>query len=216
MHVLFVNAHGADPAYGGAERYVHDLASGLSSRGHRVGVVSAFPQQGDPGVDTHVLHRVDWRESRLRRIRNHVGDTVSAPSRSLAALFGDLEPDLVHTNNLPGIGTGVWEVARRTGLPVVHTLHDHHLLCPRTTMVRRDGSPCRPHPLLCGARTRRLARWHAAVGAVIGPSEYILDVHRGFFAGVSKHVVRHPFKPFDGLVTKLPNRPRELGYVGAL
>ena len=50
-----------------------------------------------------------------------------------------------------------WQAARRQGIPVVHTLHDYWLLCPSTTLTRRDATPCRPSPFLCGARTRRMA-----------------------------------------------------------
>ena len=217
VRVLMVSAHGADPTYGGAERYVRELASGLGARGHEVAVLSAFPQRGEPDVETHVLHRTDWRDDQVRRLRNHVGDLVSAPWPRARGVLDDLRPDLVHTNNLPGIGTGIWEVSRRAATPVVHTIHDHYLLCPRTTLVRRDGSPCRPHPLLCGTRTRRLSRWHRGVGAVVGPSEYILRAHRDLFATTPGHIVHHPLrstgvsraKPVDTL-------PRRLGYMGAL
>ena len=216
MRVLLVNAHGADPAFGGAERYVADLATGLIDRGHWVKVLSAFPQRGDPGVETHVLHRADWRQSAVRRITNHLGDLISAPWPRLASLLRDLDPDLVHTSNLPGIGTGIWEAARRADIPVVHTLHDHYLLCPRTTFTRRDGSGCRPNPLLCGARTRRLARWHEAIGALVGPSEYILHAHRGLFPAALEHVVRPPLRSPAWPQEKPATPPRTFGYVGAL
>jgi glycosyltransferase involved in cell wall biosynthesis len=218
VRVLLANAHGADPTGGGTERYVGDLAAGLSSRGHRVEVLSAFPQQGDPDVKTHVLHEADWRTSELRRIRNHLGDIVSAPSARVAEVLAAVNPDVIHTSNLPGIGTGIWEAARRARIPVVHTLHDHYLLCPRTTLIRRDGSACRPHPLLCGARTRRLTRWSGAVDVVIGPSEYILGVHRDLFATpIPKHIVRPPLKLLEGPPPgPLTTPPKTLGYVGSL
>jgi glycosyltransferase involved in cell wall biosynthesis len=218
VRVLLVNAHGADPTGGGTERYVGDLAAGLRSRGHHVETLSAFPRRDDPAAATHVLHRADWRVSESRRIRNHLGALVSTPSARVAEILAAVEPDVVHTNNLPGIATGIWEAARRAGVPVVHTLHDHYLLCPRTTLTRRDGSACTPHPLLCGARTRRLTRWSEAVDALIGPSEYILGVHRDLFPGdIPRHVVRPPLKPLEGPSPEpLQTPPRTLGYVGSL
>ncbi len=212
-----VSAHGADPTFGGAERYVRELVSGMSARGHEVRVLSAFPQRGDPGVETHVLHLKDWRDDTVRRLRNHVGDIASAPWSRLAALIEEFRAELVHTNNLPGIGTGIWEVARRARIPVVHTFHDHYLLCPRTTLVRRDGSPCTPHRLLCGARTRRLARWCQAVRALLGPSEYILGMHRGLFPPIPEHIVPPPLRPLRGSpATPVRTPPRTLGYMGML
>jgi glycosyltransferase involved in cell wall biosynthesis len=216
VRVLFVNGHGADPAYGGAERYVRDLAAGFAARGATVRVLSAFPQRGEPDIETRVLHRSDWRDSDLRRLRNHVGDLVSAPWPRLGEVLRDARPDLVHTNNLPGIGTGIWEVARRAGVPVVHSLHDYYLLCPRTTLIRRDGTPCRPHPLLCGARSHRLMRWEESVGAVIAVSDHMLRVHRSYFPSASKHVVPAPLTQMSAYSQPLESPPRRLGFLGAL
>ena len=217
MRVLLASSHGTDPAYGGAERYVRDLVAGLTARGHEVALLAAFPQGEDPGVRSWTLHASDWRESPLRRLRNHVGDVVSMPWPRLGRALDELRPDVVHTSNLPGIATGIWEAARRRGIPVVHTLHDYHLLCPRTSLLRRDGSPCRPSPLLCGARTRRLVRWSGAVGHVIAGSEHLLAEHRAVLGRIPQRVIRLPRAPLGSAVPPPPGtRPAVLGYLGAL
>ena len=218
MRVLLVNAHGADATAGGAERYVADLGSGLRARGFDVAVLSAFPVRDDqwPG-ETLVRHTSDWRTNRVRRLRNHAGDVLSEPTRALEETVAAARPDLVHTNNLPGFGTGIWEVCRRLGVPVVHTIHDYYLLCPRTTLLRRDGRPCRPHPLLCGVRTRRLARWAGAVGDVIPVSQYVRERHAVLFPNARMHVVSNPFTPLrDGAFPPPRSPPRSIGYLGAL
>ncbi|MDX6660032.1 MAG: hypothetical protein QOJ55_854 [Solirubrobacteraceae bacterium] len=217
MRVLLVNSHGADSTYGGAEHYADVLGTGLEARGHEVEVLSAFPVGDGWAAHTTVLHGTDWRDSRIRRIRNHVGDVVAAPWPRLRTAVETAAPDLVHTNNLPGIATGIWESARRLGIPVVHTLHDYQLLCPRTSLVRRDGRPCHPSPFLCGARTRRLIRWAGGVRAVIGVSEHILRRHDGLFPESAERVVRPPLAPLDDRPVE-PPRPAlaTLGYLGAL
>ena len=216
MRVLLANAHGGDPAYGGAERYVRDLALGLGRRSHEPVVLSAFPPRAEAGVETHVLHAADWRDDRLRRLRNHAGDVASLPWPRLERLLRELRPDLVHTSNLPGIGTGIWELARRLGIPVVHTLHDYHLLCPRTTLTRRDGTACCASPVFCGLRARRLARWAPAVRVVVAGSEHLLRVHRTLFSAAETRVVRLPLAPLDGSAPEPPAAARTLGYLGAL
>ena len=218
MRVLLVSAHGADTSYGGAERYVSDLALGLRDRGYEPRILSAFPPRETPeGIETAVLHATDWRTSGTRRLRNHLGDVLSVPGPALRRAIADARPDLVHTNNLPGISSAVWESARQAGVPVVHTLHDYHLLCPRTTLVRRDGAPCRPHPLLCGVRTSRLRRFAGAVSHVVAGSEHLLRVHRGFFPRATEAVVRLPLAPLDGAAPEPPAAPlRTMGYIGGL
>jgi glycosyltransferase involved in cell wall biosynthesis len=44
------------------------------------------------------------------------------------------QPDLVHTHNLQGFSVAAWKVVKKRGLPLVHTMHDYYLLCPRNTM----------------------------------------------------------------------------------
>ncbi|HEU0304884.1 MAG TPA: glycosyltransferase [Gaiellaceae bacterium] len=217
MRILLVNAHGADLAAGGSERYVADLAAGLASRGHDVHVLSAFPVRKDGAESTTVLHATHWRDSRARRYRNHLGDLVSIPTRGVRDAIAAARPDLVHTGNLPGLATGVWEQARRLGLPLVHTLHDYHLLCPRSTLTRRDGSACCPHPRFCALRTRRLARWAPAVSHVIAGSNHLIEREGQLFPNARFEVVRVPFVPVAGRALRPPAAPpRSIGYLGGL
>ncbi len=212
-----VNAHGDDASSGGAEKLVLELSERLKARGNEVALLQAFPAREPVGdLDRTVLHRGDWRDNRIRRVRNHFGDVISRPDEALQKAVTEAAPNLVHTHNLPGLSTAVWEVARRLGVPVVHSLHDYYLFCPRTTLTRRDATPCRPSPLLCGYRTRRLARWSAAVSHVVGVSQYAIDLHAGLFPTAQKHLIRHPLATDP--VAKLPaaDRPRTLGYIGSL
>lgn len=217
LRLLLVNANGADSTYGGAERYVAKLVDGLEARGHEVALMSAFPVRDESAARTISLHQDDWRDSELRRYRNHVGDWMAVSWRRFESILRDARPDLIHTNNLPGISTGIWERARRLEIPVVHTLHDYYLLCPRTSLTRRNGAPCQPGPLFCGLRTRRLARWAPAVTAVIGVSEHVLRRHDAFFpAQTPRIVIRPPLVPVDGRRSSPADALRSLGYLGVL
>ena len=218
MRVLLVNAHGADLARGGAEKYVAEIAAGLGRRGHEATVLSAFPLQHDGFAgETVVLHATDWRGDNRRRIENHLGDLVANPSERLEDAVAAARPDVVHTNNLPGISTAIWEVCRRLDLPVVHTIHDYYLLCPRVTLQRRDGTPCCPHPAFCRVRTARLARWARGVGDVIVVSEHVRQRHERLFPGAAFHLVRIPTTPLGWAPLEPPQSPPQtIGYMGAL
>ena len=219
MHILMVNAQGYDLNPGGVEKGIAMLSDALDVRGHTVSFLNAFPGGRDSGAHVTVLHRTDWRQDPTRRLRNHLGDVVSRPTRDLAKAVARHDPDVVHTHNLPGISTSIWEVCRRLDLPVMHTLHDYHLLCPRVTMMRRDGrTPCRPHPLLCGMRTQRLARWSSAVSHLAGVSSYILDLCGRLFPDAEQHVLRNPLALPDRMKPVPPpgERLASIGYIGAL
>jgi glycosyltransferase involved in cell wall biosynthesis len=220
MRILMVNSHGDDPTTGGVEKGIALLSDALTLRGHTVSFLNAFPGgRADPAAETTVLHRTDWRQDPVRRLRNHLGDVVSRPTRQLAEGVARHRPDVVHTHNLPGISTGIWEVCKRRELPVMHTLHDYHLLCPRVTMMRRDGmTPCRPHPLLCGLRTQRLVRWAGAVSHVAGVSAWLIELCAGLFPDAEKHIIRNPMVlPKKAHPIRPPaNRLTSIGYIGGL
>jgi glycosyltransferase involved in cell wall biosynthesis len=218
MRVLLVNSNGADTTRGGAERYVGELAAGLQSSNVQVTVLSSFPVREDSSLPTRELHRSGWHESRRRRYMNHVNDWAAVPQHRFARILKAANPDLVHTNNLPGISTGVWEIARRLDFPVVHTLHDYHLLCPRTSLTKRDGTQCHPHPLLCGLRSRRMDRWAGGVAVVIGVGESVLKWHGGFFSPPTvERVIRPPVIPRVDAMPRPPGgRLRTLGFLGSL
>jgi glycosyltransferase involved in cell wall biosynthesis len=205
---------------GGAERYTADLAAGLSQRGHEIAILAAFPSHdtdADPGFSRFELHRADWRDSTSRRVRNHLGDLVSRPSRRIEGILRTLAPDLVHTSNLPGISSAVWGVARALGIPVVHTLHDYYLLCPRVTLCGRGGEPCGDRHLHCAIRARRLGRWAAAVDYVVAVSDHVRSLHLEVFPGTPGRVIRLPLTPVAARPIAPPRTPpRTLAYLGAL
>jgi glycosyltransferase involved in cell wall biosynthesis len=215
VRILMVNAP-ADLSAGGAEKHVHELARELQSRGHSLAFLHAFPSPTRTyPPDTTVLHATDWREDQVRRARNHIDDWLSVPSERLHRIVAGYQPDVVHTHSLVGITTGLWEVCRRIGLPVVHTLHDYQLLCPRKTLMKPNGEPCRPHPLLCGLRTKRMTRWVSAVSDVVAVSRFVLGEHRETFAHARQHLIMHPVVPPSLRPLEPPgDRLRTLGYIG--
>jgi glycosyltransferase involved in cell wall biosynthesis len=217
MRVLMVSAHGDDPTAGGVERLLASLGGQLSARGAEVAFLQAFPARVQVmDVERTVLYESDWRDDRTRRMKNHLGDVLARPRAVLEQALAHHRPDVVHTHSLPGISTSVWESCRRLGLPVVHSLHDYYLLCPRVTLMRPDGQPCRPNPLLCGLRTRRLARWAGAVTHLIGVSQYVLDLHAPFFPEATRHLIRHPMPAAARPSRPVPSIPGVLGYIGSL
>ena len=216
LRILLVNAHGTPD--GGTETGLAELARALIANGVDVSFLHAFPPADlVAGVPATVLHQEHWRTSRSRRLASHVGDAASWPSDRLEKSIQQHRPDVVHTHNLPGIGTGIWEAARRRGIPVVHTLHDYHLLCPRTTLMRKDSlEACRPHPLFCGLRARLLGRWTNGLRRVLAVSQHLHQAHGDFFDGVDPGVMRNPIRPSVRPLSAPGPELRSIGYIGAL
>ena len=215
--VLIVNAHGADVAFGGAERHVADLGTGLNDRGWEVQVLAAFPQASPADLATTTLRQHDWRTSQVRRVRNRVDDFVSQPTSAIREAVASAAPDVVHTHNLFGLTTAVWEVCRRLGVPVVHTAHDYYLLCPRVTLLQRNGEPCCGTPRSCALRQRRLGRWAPAVDTLIAVSKAVAERVAPTIPDAHVEVIHNPVRPFAERPLAAPGGAlRTLGYMGAL
>jgi glycosyltransferase involved in cell wall biosynthesis len=215
LRVLIVSAHGADAWRGGVERGLHLVASELTARGIEVSVLRSGAGGEANGI--RVLNLYDRSEEDTRaRIRNRLIDLASHPSARLRAIVEQEAPDVIHTHNLPGIGTAVWKVAQLRRIPVVHSLHDYYLLCPRMTLMTRSGEPCGTHPV-CELRRRRLAGSSSAVSVVTGVSMALLRAHAHLFGRARIEVLRNPMAAYNDIVFPQTNRsPLTIGYIGSL
>jgi glycosyltransferase involved in cell wall biosynthesis len=62
--------------------------------------------------------------------------------RTISNLITELGIEIVHVHNtLPLISPAVYYAAAKQGVPVVQTLHNYRLLCPKSTLYR-EGRPC--------------------------------------------------------------------------
>jgi glycosyltransferase involved in cell wall biosynthesis/MoaA/NifB/PqqE/SkfB family radical SAM enzyme len=133
MKVLQV-IHGYPPRYNaGSEVYTQTLCHGLAGR-HQVQVFTreedsfapdfALRRELDRDDDRITLHVVNVPRSKDRY--RHVG-----VDRRFAEVLDAFEPDVVHIGHLNHLSTSlVGETASRR-IPVVYTLHDYWLMCPR-------------------------------------------------------------------------------------
>jgi glycosyltransferase involved in cell wall biosynthesis len=196
VRILFINTLYTPNVVGGAERSVQFLAESLVQLGHQVAVVS-LTSRGGIYVDwvngTKVyyvgLKNLYWpigskENPKLLKPLWHVLDTYNPlMARQVAHVLDAERPDLVHTNNLSGFTALTWQLVKQRHVPLVHTLRDYYLLCPRNTMFR-NGENCDKRCTEC--RLYGLTRKHLSnqVDTVVGISRFILERHLefGYFA----------------------------------
>lgn len=235
MRLMLFNTLYYPYTQGGAERSVRFLAEGLLKQGHEVTVASLAPDsersgvQDLNGVESHYLPLrnlywpFDGPNFSLLKPFWHTADLYNPLMlRQVAELLSEKQPDLVHTHNLAGFSTGIWRTAKARGLPIVHTIRDYYLLCPRTSMYR-NGDNCQRQCRGCRLFSRPKARLTRVVDGLIGISEFVLSRHRerGLFGNaieqsvIPNAYIRSPSESRDDTPDFCSTRLR-VGYLGRL
>jgi glycosyltransferase involved in cell wall biosynthesis len=192
MKVLLANTLYDPYIVGGAERSVQLLAEALLQAGHEVVVVSTRPEPKVQvvqvnGVKVYYvgLRNVYWpfggrKRGLAPKILWHAIDTHNlAMAHAIKRILDIEQPALVHTNNLAGLSVAVWWEVKKIGLPLVHTLRDYYLLCPRATMFR-NGRTCETQCWDCMLYSLLRRQRSNLVDAVVGISHHILARHLAF------------------------------------
>jgi glycosyltransferase involved in cell wall biosynthesis len=144
------------PLVGGLEQAVRALGRELTERGHTVAVATLAqpglpPREDDEGVTIFRLSGALQRNAGLfsddrRRYAAPAPDpeTVLALRRVLAAF----RPDVVHGHNW--LVRSFLPLKRRSGVPLVVTLHDYGLACAKRSLFELGRQPCSgPGPRKC-------------------------------------------------------------------
>lgn len=147
----------------GSEIYTHKLAKGLRARGVNAHVLYT---EARPGVHSYFLtdgeyDGVPCTEISHQHTTAHFDRTYSDPQmeRIFDRVLDEFRPDVVHVQHLHYHSIGYISVAKARGIPVVYTLHEYMLLCPRGgQMLREDLEICeRPIPEKCADCIKHLA-----------------------------------------------------------
>jgi len=169
---------------------MQSVAEGMVEAGHQAVVATTVPQEETRtdwcnGVKVYYVRQKNLYYWPPRSTDNHVVlkplwhalDTYNPwMAREVEHILEVEQPDVVHTSLLAGFSVSVWNVVKQHKLPLVHTLFDYYLLCPRATMFRngknckRQCTECRPYSLPRRALSKQ-------VDAMVGTSRFILDRH---------------------------------------
>ncbi|MCS3655573.1 glycosyltransferase family 4 protein [Salinibacter ruber] len=232
MDILIVNTLYAPYQVGGAERSVQLLAEGLSGHGHNVVVACTKPEKG---VETQVVNGVrvyyiglknlywqldeETKQTWLKPFWHALDSFNPFMQREVEAVIEAEDPDLVHTHNLGGFSVTAWRAAREASRPIVHTLRDYSLLCPRNMF--RGGENCARQCGICRPFAEPRNRLSHNVDAVVGISDFVLDRHQsfGYFSNARLHTVIHnPYVLSDEVEGEhsAPATPPNFGFLGRL
>jgi glycosyltransferase involved in cell wall biosynthesis len=234
MKLTIINSLYHPHRVGGAELSVQSIAEGLVRCGTQVTVLTlagAF----EPGISEFngveivrlPLSNLYWpfnthRPKPWKRLLWHAIDTVNpVPVTQVTSELRRRRPDVLQTHNLAGFGPQVWLAAKSLGIPIVHTIHDYYLLCPKSTMFKQSRS-CTRQCLGCKAVRTPHRMLSKLVASVVGVSSFVLNRHlqAGLFPNAVSKVIYNGFD-LDTAANTTTAPAREdgrtvIGYIGSI
>jgi len=211
---------------GGAERVADRIARGLVDRGHQVSLISTRPESGEvlesqeqgmkifrfrPKNLYHVLE--DRTQPFWKRIIWHLIDLFSSESaKQVSDILKQIQPEIVITHNLKGIGLTIPRAIHKLRIPHIHLLHDVQLIIASGMLIHGNED----HWMNKGFWQERYQvatrKAFGSPGVVISPSKFLLDYHldRNFFLKSKAIVLPNPTPEFGGVARKETSGPLKL------
>jgi len=232
MKILLINTLYYPNVIGGAERSVQFLAEALTRKGHETVVVSASYNCGVQisevnGVKVYYvgLKNLYWpfsqkHNSSLIKPLWHLLDTYNPLMASeVDRILAIEKPDVVHTNNLSCFSVAIWKIVKARKLPLVHTIRDYYLLCPKPGMFSR-GRNCEKQCMICRLYSVIRHKYSKLVYDVVGISRFVLEKHTslGFFPHARCEVIFNAYenKTFSFQASENRQPSIRFGYIGRL
>lgn len=142
-----IMAHKEYSIRSGASRHVFELTSLLESAGHEVIPFSMRDPRNQPSpYEKYFVSAADFSTPRwsgplfFKNFSRMIWSREAADKMN--RLIRDVRPDLVHVHNIyHHISPSIFPVIRKSGRPIVQTLHDYKLMCPNYLM-RAGGQVC--------------------------------------------------------------------------
>lgn len=173
---------GWSPDAGGIEVHTAALAASFIEQGIKVSALAFGAESPGPQVTKQVGVRVTRVQRPASGLSALEGDLAS--DEALSSWLDDCRPELVHVHHLSGWGTRALDVLRERRVPVVVSLHDDWLICPRGQRWHSSNFLCaKPDPATCA---QCLAHSHPDLGMTTdGVAQRLTDTRRTL-AGVDR------------------------------
>jgi len=118
-----------------------------------------------------------------------------------------IKPDIIHTQNLNGIGTEIWKIGKLNDATIIHTLRDYQLKNPtKISLINQIIS-------FVNRRRSKDVDW------IVGISKYILNefIQSKFFKKASDKVIYNTInnKTIERTNSDM-SKPLKVGYIGRL
>jgi glycosyltransferase involved in cell wall biosynthesis len=229
MKVMIVNSLYWPNIIGGAEKSTQIIAENLKKSGIETIVVTVSDKEKIDyinGVKVYYIYHSSVYWSYYSKTKKafikalwHIASLYNfSILKRIDRILKKEKPDVVNTNNLSEFSVGIWKVIKKNRIPVVHTLRDFSLVCPRATLFKGNDI-CRRKNLICILMLNFRRLFSKYVDSVVGNSNFVLNEHidSGFFKDSKKYVVYNSLET-DNIkpVMKKTMGKIKFGYMGHL
>jgi glycosyltransferase involved in cell wall biosynthesis len=131
----------------GTEIYTQELMREIAKDGHHVFVVTRIC---DTKRKEYELTKKSVDGITIFTINNTFRDCLSFTmyfdNASIDAIFNkildEVKPEIIHVQHLIFLSIGFLKIAKNRGIPLIFTLHDYWLFCPKWHLLKKDLSVC--------------------------------------------------------------------------
>ena len=150
MRIMIVNSFYYPEVKGGAEYSVKKLAEKLKKEGHTVLVIASGHYNLVENIDGIDVHRLKLKaiyhsygsvkKNLIKMFFHRLLDFYNVFNKKI--LKNEIKmfcPDIIHTNGLYEITPIIWKIGYDMNIPVVHTIRDFYLACPKTNLLKKKN-----------------------------------------------------------------------------
>lgn len=157
MHILKI-IHGYPPNYNaGSEVYSQSICNELSKQ-HKV---SVFTREENPYSPDFAIRHENANDNLdfyfVNNPQGKDGYRHEQLDNNFAELLKQIKPDIAHIGHLNHLSTGLVDELNRQNIPIVFTLHDFWLMCPRGQFLTRSIGEANNFHLCAGQQDRKCA-----------------------------------------------------------
>lgn len=139
MHILKI-IHGYPPYYNaGSEVYSQSICNELSKH-HKV---SIFTREENPYLPDFGIRHTKEHENLdfyfVNMAQGKDGFRHKELDEKILQLLQEIKPDIAHIGHLNHLSTGIVDMLKQQKIPIIFTLHDFWLMCPRGQFLQRNS-----------------------------------------------------------------------------
>ena len=142
MKILYVTSHFLPQSIGGLELHIYRLAKEIS----KTDQILIFCNGKDLEKEDYLIEDLRYDGINIRRINYTYRDFTEFKDgyinkkieREFEKILDVYQPDIVDIHHLGGLSTTIIQSIKKKGIPLVLTLHDYWLICPKGQRIRDD------------------------------------------------------------------------------